>query len=153
MATVSLLGPIQLTWNQQNRNVVFTPQDEDRFVLSVGEAIDACRAHAHEKKFRLQFRVLLNLLGNWVETHRQKIEEAIITRQEDSILFLVIRADRGYDRDFEDELTDLDMAVAQAPQLDLIHLTVLALPRCSDAARNGFVNPELFLVYEGYQHS
>lgn len=139
--------PIQLRWSERTRRVTVSPADQDLFVVSVQEAIEACRAHAHRKKFEHQFKALLGILAEWVDKRREQIRNAIVTLQEDAVLFLVVRKEMGYDRTFEDDLTRLDMEVAQHPNLDVVRLTVLALPNCSDEALAGFINPEVYLVY------
>ena len=147
VSTRTTLAPIRLDWEEKSRSLVVTPKDQDRFCLNVEEAIDACKAHTEEKKFRLQFQTLLGFLGYWVQEHQKDIRDAIVTLQEGCILLLVVKENTSYEDSFEDALTKLDLAVARDPVLDLIRLTVLALPNCSDSARASFINPDLFLIY------
>jgi len=50
-------NPLQLNYyKQKNRLVVVTPADEDRFSMTVDEAIHACRASIKNAAFRKQFK-------------------------------------------------------------------------------------------------
>jgi len=56
---------ILLPWSEKDKRVVIEDADEDRFSLTVEEAIEACRVYDKEKRaeFRRQFRDMLDYFG------------------------------------------------------------------------------------------
>lgn len=147
-ATTTEKLPIQfLRYQHQDGSVVVIPEDESRFVITVGEAIRACRAFDAQLQFERQFKEVLNKLGAWVTTHKAEVSRAYITSRDTGLLFLVVRNVVEYGREFEDALTDLDVDVAQNPNLDLVQLSVLAIPKASDESVASFLNPKLTLAF------
>jgi len=141
------IEPIRLRWDDKTSRIVVTAKDETRYVLGVKEILYACRSRANETDFRQQLELLQDVLGRWVREHGDKIRNAYITLREGSILFLVVQKGKQHDGDFEDELSHLDIAVAQDGQMELLNVSMLILPNCSDAARAGFVDRNLFLAF------
>ena len=141
MRPETLQDPIRLGFDQKTRRVLVTPEDQDRFCMSVDEAIAACRAHVKHSEFDKQFRSLLNRLGEWVDEHGDRVKQGVVTLREGAILFLAVQRAAQYDGDLEDELTALDVAAARDPSLDHIRLTVRALPACRNRALLAFINP------------
>lgn len=148
MNTKTKIDAIKLNWDEKKRQIVVTPEDNDKFVVTVGEAIEACKAtksdksYENYKKFADQFDVLLDTLWLWIQDHKQDVFKAYLTIRDSDLLFLPIKISCNYDDDFEDELTELDITIAQNSGLDLIRLSVLALPKSSDNALSSFVHPE-----------
>ena len=141
------MEPIRLNYAEKDRQVVLLPRDEDRYVLTVEEAIAACRAGKEQERFRSQFKGLLNRLGQWVTDHESKIHKAYVTIRNEGILFLVVRRSTQYDGEFSDRLSDLDIEVANEDSLNLVQLNVLALPNVTIEACTSFLNPELVFEY------
>ena len=50
---------VQLNVKRRGDKVVVTTENEDRFVMSMDEAIHACRAYGEVNDFKCQFRNLL----------------------------------------------------------------------------------------------
>ncbi len=112
---------------------------EDRFFLTVGVAIEACKAYGKQQEFLQQFREVQSRLSQWVKQHGSLITDAYLTVQDAALLFLVVMAGAAFDQALEDSLTDLDIAIAQDASLDLIQLNVLALPRASEEVIQSFL--------------
>ena len=53
-----------------------------------------------------------------------------------------------YDVELNDALTELDLAVANDDDFNLIQLDVLALPRTNSHGLESFVSPHMQLTYE-----
>ena len=143
-------SPLQLTWSQKDRKVVLSAEDNDRFVLTVEEAIAACRVYDPSGRARLQtqFKRLLDLLGEWVGDHSEKIEKAFLTVRDRGLLFLVMMNQVQYDPALEDDLTELDLQIANEPDFQDFSVSVLALPECGADAYLSFINPQLSLEYK-----
>lgn len=147
MATVCDKEPIQLQYCEKDRKVVVTPSDNDRFVLSVEEAAMACRSMKQLLVFNDQFEHLLSHLAQWMEDHKSKIKKAFVTVRDAGLMFLLVQNQVRFDGEFEDILSDLDIEIAQNPEYSLIHLSVLALPNCSQEGYESFLSPTYTLEY------
>ena len=66
----------------------------------------------------------------------------VITVRDGGLLFLVVRREAEYEREFEDALTDLDAEIACDEEFDLIRLSVLALPHCPPEAMQSFLGDD-----------
>ena len=149
MTVTTKFDPIHLLWENKELKVMITPQDNDRFVVTVESAILACKAVNSNERFRDQFNYLLNTLGSWLTAHADKIDQAYLTIRDRGLLFLPIQKSRTYDRVLSESFTDLDLEIANNPAYDLIELSVLGLPRASEASIASFINQEApSLIYQ-----
>ncbi len=146
--------PIRLVSRDKGRQVLVCPEDEDRFLLTVQEAIQACRAHKPQDRAAIDkgFNLLKDRLGQWAYRHRDQIHKAFLTIRDAGLLFLVVGKQRHRDNSLEDDLTDLDLDVARTEDLEMIPLSVLAIPRCNQSSYRSFINPSLSLVYQLNAH-
>ena len=132
---------VQLDYKKDG-TVVVTLEDQDRFVITVQEAVAACRGAKEVLEYRRQFvDGLVPTLKKWLEARKKKVRTAYLTVRDGGILFLVVRKDAAYDGDFTDELTSLELLIAHDPSLKLIRVDVLALPDISDEAARSFLSP------------
>lgn len=93
--------------------------------------MDACRAYTDKEDFRSQFEDLIETLGKWLSEDKS-LSEAYLTTRDGGLLFLVIRPNAEFSRDFEDRLTELDILIANDERFDSIQMSVLSLPRSED---------------------
>jgi hypothetical protein len=142
--------PVRLKWSEKDRTVVFETSDKDLFTMKVKEVIQACNILQQQSdKFESQFNDLKNILGNWIHERKDKIAKAFVTIRDTRILFIAITKDVEYDSGFEDELTDLDWAIAHTPLLSAIPLSVQSLPQCDSDIYQSFLSPPIILEYAG----
>ena len=147
MAVKAKSEPLRLSYAEKGRQVFVEPENEDRFLLTVNAAIEACREGDNVAKFKDQFRELLDVLATWIIHHGQEVKDAYVSVRDADLLFLVVRKSKAYDRSFEDELTDLDLQVAHDKDLNLIRLSVLALPKTSKDVVDSFLRPDWALRF------
>jgi len=139
--------PIRLNFREADRKVLVEPENEDRFITTVGQAAVACQVADREARFYFQVRnTLLQKLWDWLRAHRNQVESAFLAVREGGLLFLVVRDAAAYDAVFEDELTDLDLQIAREPGLDLVSLEVGALPKVSRETAISYMGPKAILV-------
>lgn len=142
--------PIRLNWEEKNNLVVVVPDNEDRFCVTVEQAVKACRSSLTEAEFRIQFKELLNRLAQWILEHKEKITSAHVTIRDAGLMFLVVRNYVEYDKNFEDELTVLDVEIARDLRFNQIKLSVMALPKVSPQATACFLAlDDTTLTYAG----
>src|SRR5262245_23786767 len=102
---------IQLDAKDEGGSVTVTPRDQDRFILLVEEAIEACKEAAKDKQAKRRFMLLLNRLQRWLLT-RLDVADAYLTDRDGGLFFVVVRKVATYDDGFEDELSELDREIA-----------------------------------------
>ena len=149
MAVANRQEYIRLKWLERDRKILVEDADEDRFSMTVEEAIEACRVYEREKQplFRKQFKMLLGFLGEWSFKRRNKLAKVFLTIRDAGLLFLVVTKRKTYDEGFEEELTQLDIEVANKEDFSRILLSVQALPLCSSSNYDSFCYPERTLEY------
>lgn len=139
--------PIHLTFRDANTPVLVEAENEDRFFTTVREAAAACQAADKEAQFSKQLRDnLFTKLRNWLRKQTSKVEGAYLAIREGGLLFLVVRSDTPYDRQFEDDLTALDAEIATDPSLSLVALDVMALPHVSEETAMAFLGSKKTLA-------
>ena len=114
----------------------------DMFFLSLGEAVEACSAFVTSKiDFSNQMADLLDLLSAWVTERKERIKAAHLTlRRDNSVLFVVTQKEVRFDEALSDDLTRLDIDVANNPAFELITLDVLAIPAVSAESATAFLS-------------
>lgn len=138
---------LQLDYNQQGK-VTVTPENEDRFVMTIQDATLACQIGQNRKAFRSQFKELMDKLADWLREHRKSVHKSFLTAGSGgSLLFLVIRSRKKFDRPLTEALALLDASIARDKNLDLIRLEALALPRLSEEDATSFLLPGGVLEY------
>jgi len=149
MAVANRQEYIRLKWLERDRKILVEDADEDRFSMTVEEAIEACKVYEREKQplFRKQFKMLLDFLGEWSFKRRNKLAKVFLTIRDAGLLFLVVTKRKTYDESFEEELTQLDIEVANKEDFSGILLSVQALPLCSSSNYDSFCYPERTLEY------
>jgi len=146
MSTNMKTKPIRLVYSEKDAHVVIEPEDQDRFVMRVHEAINACRIYeAYKSLFEKQLGQLKDTLGTWIRERTSKIQKAFLTLQDDRMLFLLVMKDKVYDRQLEEDITDLELRIGS--ECTQINLDVQALPACDEDCYISFCNPGWMLEY------
>lgn len=144
--------PLQLDWSDQDGVVTVTPRDYDRYVLRVRTAIDRLQRSGKEDKFEQQFNLLARELATWL-SERDDVGNAFVTIRDGSFLFLVVTPELQCSDEFEDELSALDIKIANDAELQLMTLDVLALPDASEQALSAFLDPTTSFCFSEAPHS
>lgn len=140
-------GWVQLDYAGSAPGVVVTPEDQDRFMLPMQAAIDGCRLMVEQDKVQRQFKVLLERLQEWARRHSADVLQVHLGFRDSRLLFLVERRSARFNRELEDELTELDIEIAREKQLDSISLQVLAIPGPSPESVASILAPGLVMTY------
>jgi hypothetical protein len=150
MSTAASPTVVQLHWDMRDGSVTVTPEDQDRFGIKVGRAIEILQQAARAEQFERQFHLLLRVLGEWISGRQGHIERAYITHRDGALAFVVVCTALEYDDDFEGALSDLDFRIANDPDLDLIKIDAIALPLVSESAATSFLDQDFVLEYIGH---
>jgi hypothetical protein len=134
-------GVVQLDMRTNpNGSVTITPADENRFAL---------RLFVDEMHFRKRLDMVLGHLGAWVLSHAGKLRSAWLTVRDRQFLFVVVRSQVEYDGAFEDELTDLELQVANDADMAEVPLATLALPKLDEGSLDCFLDSGWILKFQG----
>ena len=149
MRFADVIKCVELDWYADGEVVSVTPRDQQRFEIQKDRAIEILQRAKDGDAFQQQFLLLLQRLAAWMKVHSSKVARSILTLQDDRLAFMVVRNAVRYDELFEDELADLDYDIANDPDLDLMRLKTLALPKVDGEALRAFLDERLVLVYHG----
>ncbi len=147
MSTQTHFKPIRLKWSQQEQKIVVEPEDEDRFVITMREAVAVCGAYLEERKFREQVSLLLSRCATWIDKNKQQIDTAYMTIQDGGILFLVIQEGKARNSSLSNDLSALDVEIANDENVSLLDVSVLLLPKGTEEDISSFINHEFLLQY------
>ena len=138
---------IDLRWEHREGQVRVIFPDKHMMVLPIQQAIEACGAYQNQVAFQQQFDSLHDELADWIHQHRDKVEQAFLTNRDGGLLFVVVTKGVEYDPDLEGDLTELDLAIANDNDLELIRLHVQALPHISRDAQRSFLSKGTTIRY------
>jgi hypothetical protein len=137
---------VQLEWREKDGSIVVTPRDGDRWVIRLNRAIEILGQSGKRERFEHQTKLLQKLLAEWINGHTG-ISSAYLTVRDGAFAFIIVRDTCEYDDEFEDELSALDLRIAEDPDLDLVELNTLALPNISAEALSSFLHPEFKVTF------
>lgn len=138
---------IELHFEDDTGKVRVTPADNTLLLLSVEEAIAACRAFKKQLEFKGQFDQLINTLGVWLKARRDRVAQAFLTTRDAGLLLLIVTKSAAYDQAFEADVTELDIQIANDTDYHLIDLSILAIPNCQQESVHSFLSRKMMLRY------
>ena len=119
---------IHLGRNGRDGQVLVYGEGNEKFLLTVQEAIKACGAYSTIAQFQTQMQELTELLSKWTTDRKRLVRDAYLSVKGGGLFFLVVMAGKEFDPDLEDELTALDIEIANSAEFDLLRLDVQAIP-------------------------
>jgi hypothetical protein len=137
--------PIVIDYDSEAQIVTVIPRDQERFEVQKQRAIEGLQLAKQAEIFGAQLKFLLSRLANWSKAHESKVLRALLTLRDTRLMFLVVSRQVECDDDLEDDITRLDLKVAENSDLDLMRMNVLVLPPASDESIRSFVDRR-FLV-------
>jgi hypothetical protein len=120
-----------------------------RFSIQKDRAIEALRVAKDGEQFSLQFELLLyEKLARWIKERSESIRAAFVTIRDNFLVFVVVQADIAYNETLQDDLADLEFAIAQDADLDLVRLRTVMLPPVDDESLGSFLDPRMLIKYQ-----
>jgi hypothetical protein len=153
MSAISIKRWIRLDQSDDETGVMVSPENEDRFALSMELAIRGCKLGSQLDRLSQQIGMLLHKLHEWVRAHNQQVDQAYVVIRGDGLLFLVVQKEKRFNAEIEDELTQLDMEIAQAIDFDLVAFSVLALPKSDKDVITSFLTQDSTVTYRNAERS
>lgn len=132
--------------HDDERDVSFVSEDEDRFILSVAETIVASQVHVQRRdefaEAMERIRALQQHLSSWWKSHANAIKSAYLSYRQGRFLFLVIQAGVPLIEQLEQDLIELEILVARSLEIRPLRMEVMLLPECDNDCINTFVPKE-----------
>lgn len=114
--------------------------DGDRFVTTAQQAINFLSLAGKAVEFQRQLKDLLERLYVWVEDRRGEISAAYIVLGGDGITLVVVQRVVEFSFVLEEQLTDLDIEVANDGAFELIPFNTLLVPKVGEAVLKSFLS-------------
>lgn len=123
--------PIRLNFRSETR-VVVEPEDNDRFVMTVKEAAQACKKAVDDKNFQDDFRQFLIHLEQWGESQAAKISAIYVNIGDGVLNVLVCTPSQAYDVDLDDTISDLDLELVDRFPWVVAEVMQVPASQCGD---------------------
>lgn len=114
---------------EHDGTVTVVPKDRDRFCVSVEQAVKACKLVDIGYSFVNQMADLRDHLMRWLADRRERVQSAYLSMRSSGILFVVVQQRTERDDALANDLTDLDLEIANSGQFNLLTFDVLSLPK------------------------
>ncbi len=130
-----------IRFHDTEQKVLIETDDGDRFLTTAAEIASVLGIVKAENimKFHGEWMELNQRLGEWIKEHQASIKSAYLAPRDRCLLFIVVPIDPRYRDDFEDQLSDLDIEIANNPAFSTIHLSVMSLPTDAPAGLDCFI--------------
>lgn len=135
-------APLQIRWRDADGQVTLEPENQDRFTLRFRQIIEACQIQQKAEDYKVKFDILVRQLGTWLD-ERDDVDSAFLTLRDAQFLFIVVTKFASYDAMFEDDLSDLDVSLANDPDLSDVPFGVLSLPNVPFSSLASFMHPTI----------
>ena len=131
--------PVQLDVTREgDRQVVLTPEDEDRFVRSCQWVVETSKLGISREVWLRELHQLMAYVANWAEGHASRVKSCFAARRDDQLAIYVIPVANHFDFDLTEELTNLDFELAEKYQL--VPCDVIQIPKGSASDLNEAVS-------------
>ena len=128
---------INLDWYDGKEIVRVTPRNLQAFEIEKDRAIRLLESGQAARK---EFDLLISCLGTWLLQERDRISSAYLTRQDRSLMFVVVTRAVEWDEELVDRAARLDLEIAQHRLLTHIRMNVTVLPRVKEEGLGPFVD-------------
>ena len=119
------------------RQVVLHPENDDLFVQTGKQVIEACRLNISLDLWKHEVRAMFDHIRKWAADHADRVQACYISPRHTKLLLYVAPRGEAFDFDLADELVQLNRTLLRKFQVGLIE--VLQVP-LSEIGR--FVHPD-----------
>lgn len=126
--------------SQLGGRVRYEDEEGKRYLLTVEQAIRACRAYDDKLLFNEQLHRLWAFLSRWWNDHQSSISRAILTVRDTGLFLVLVQKQVEIDTKLEDAIVELYHLVVNDPDFSLIRLDAISVPQCTDLELSSFVD-------------
>ncbi len=140
---------VQLNAQNPDQQVVITPPDQDRFVISCKKAIEACvKHHQSEKLMQADIAKMIQHCRGWVSEHADLVGKSYVAPHGYKIVFYVAPPTEGFSFDLAEKVADLSYELKRTYQA--VSCDAMAIPGGDDEAVKAFVDIETAFPMGGH---
>jgi hypothetical protein len=143
---VPLDNAVEIDWFAEGDVIRVVPRDLERFEIHKDRAIRVLQLANEGEK---QLQLLISRLLEWTKSHSQEVAEGYLTLRDSTFVFFAINRTVECSDETEDAISDLDLEIANDPDLDTIRLNAMLLPMASPESLHSFFNDKFLLVFRG----
>jgi len=151
-STRSGIQPLHLN-SGDKREVVVTPADQDRFVLSAKAAANACKSavdrELEEKEWQEYFKNFLNSIVQWADNweFKSELSRILVAPCDAGLNLTIVTPKSGHQYQIEDSLTNLELDLfAKYPKCIL---RIVQLPELPTESLDAFFKVETSIQLYG----
>ena len=135
---------IEVDWFGEAEIIEVNPRDQQRFQIQKDRAISLLQLATNADA---QLALLRRKLGEWMRTHSSSIKTAFLTLRDHRFSFVVISRTPLCNDELEDAVSDVDLQIANDPDLDAVKMNAIVLPPASIEAIGSFLDNRFLLEY------
>lgn len=135
------LDPVQLDWNDGERQVVVSPEDEDRFMMTCQDAAEACRQGREAMQWGNTFRKVLSFIREDLDSSIDRVRSCYVGPADGHLACFVIAKSSSFDFELAEVLADLEREITTAFP-EFTYIRVQQIPQSTDIELlNTFFDP------------
>lgn len=131
---------------EKARDDELTLQDVRDYVCALVDLKPMCHVykefHRPAMKYRDQLNLLREKLLTWLEGHKEAVAGAFVTNRPKGLMFVIVQKSCEHDAAFDDEVSALDVKIANDPDLPLIRMDAIAVPFAGNEALASLIGDE-----------
>jgi len=120
-----------------DRPVVLHPEDDDVFVRTGRQVIEACRLGISIEVWMHEFREMLERVRQWSRTHEARVQACYAAPRGASIGLYFIPRTEGFDFDLADDLAPLNRDLVKSFNIGMIEIHQIP-----ERERDRFISPD-----------
>lgn len=141
MTNISQKSAILLSAAEPDRQVIVTPEDEDRFGLTCAQAIEACKIHTNSKVWFEELTSLFQYIHDWAQKKTALVHACYATPHAGQVVIFVVPVADSFDVQLSDLLADLNLEICE--KFQLIAAEILQIPGKDTAHLGTFLNSKV----------
>jgi len=135
--TETHLEIIRLEFNDQ-RQVLVSPKDEDRFFTTCEKAAWSCQMGDKILRFHERYKEILTCVRQWIDRNTDQVASCYSAFQDHQLMFFFVPKVGRYDFDLSDKLADLDIDLVT--RFEEFHCETLQIPAATSDTLSTFIN-------------
>lgn len=108
---------IRVDESDSSSRVVFTPEDNDLFVLTCAQAVRAVKVGMNTGAFAHEVSELIQFVSSSLNKHKERIADCYAMPRHGELTFFVVAKSKTYDHDLAATLSQIDIKMAEKFQL------------------------------------
>jgi len=132
--------PIQIDHNDGERQVIITPENQDRFVMTCAKAVEYCELSNSFNIFKSDLLKLMEHCAAWAGKNKDRIREVFVGPHEYRVGVFVIPQSEHFDVELAERVAELSHEIGRA--YPAVRAEAIEVPGHSKESQRCFVNTD-----------